>query len=167
MKKIIFLLPVIFLLSCASSTTIKTQPSGVKVYEGEALKGVTPYMHWDRAVGGSRTFTLKKEGYKDKTITVTKSEFNPIRLIAPPILAWPWLYGYPYEHYFELEEVIQNNAPSSTKPNIPAASNLGTQPSSSDSKYVQKLRELKKLKDEGLLTDKEYEGKKAAILQGM
>ena len=33
--------------------------------------------------------------------------------------------------------------------------------------YAQKLRELKKLKDEGLLTDKEYEQKRKAVVDGM
>lgn len=39
--------------------------------------------------------------------------------------------------------------------------------SSDSSAYAQKLRELKKLKDEGLLTDKEYEQKRKAIVDGM
>ncbi|HOX14892.1 MAG TPA: hypothetical protein PLP18_02075 [Smithellaceae bacterium] len=33
--------------------------------------------------------------------------------------------------------------------------------------YAQKLRELKKLKEEGLLTDKEYEQKRKVIVDGM
>lgn len=39
--------------------------------------------------------------------------------------------------------------------------------SSDSSGYAQKLRELKKLKDEGLLTDKEYEQKRKAIVDSM
>jgi hypothetical protein len=35
------------------------------------------------------------------------------------------------------------------------------------SEYAQRLRELKKLKDEGLLTDKEYEQKRKSIVDGM
>lgn len=38
---------------------------------------------------------------------------------------------------------------------------------SDSSEYAQKLRDLKKLKDEGLLTDKEYEQKRKAIVDGM
>jgi hypothetical protein len=39
--------------------------------------------------------------------------------------------------------------------------------SSEPSGYAQKLRELRKLKDEGLLTDKEYEQKRKAIVDGI
>jgi hypothetical protein len=54
------------------------------------------------------------------------------------------------------------------KPNRPPSSNSVTQSNSSDlSEYAQKLRELKKLKDEGLLTDDEYERKRRAIVDGM
>jgi len=37
----------------------------------------------------------------------------------------------------------------------------------SPSKHAQKLRELKKLKDEGLLTDKEYEEKRKTVIDGI
>jgi hypothetical protein len=39
--------------------------------------------------------------------------------------------------------------------------------SSEPSVHSQKLKELKKLKDEGFLTDKEYEQKRKAIVDGM
>jgi len=52
-----------------------------------------------------------------------------------------------------------------TKPNIPAQTDSETKTRSSDSsEYAQKLRELKKLKDEGLLTDQEYEQKRKLIV---
>ena len=55
-----------------------------------------------------------------------------------------------------------------TKPNIPSSSNLGTQSNSASlTEKSQILRELKKLKDEGLLTDKEYEQKRKSIVEGM
>jgi hypothetical protein len=166
MKKLIFVLSVLFLFGCASTTYIKTIPSGAKVMDANSIKGLTPYMHWDRAMGGSRTFTLKKEGYKDKTITITKTDFNPMRLIAPPVLAWPWVYDYPDEYIFELDESGQTIP--KTVQSIPTSSNLETQPKIADpSGYMQKLRELKKLKDEQLITDKEYEQKRKAIVDGM
>ena len=166
MKKIIFLLPILFVLSCASTTYIKTLPPEAKVYEGDALRGVTPYMHFDRAAGmASRTLTLKKEGYKDKTITIKKTDFYIHRLIFPPILAWPWLFGYPYEYFFELEKSDKVNQGVESK--FPKQTEI-TKPNITDSvEYVQKLRELKKLKDDGFLTDKEYEIKRKAIVDGM
>jgi hypothetical protein len=178
MKKIVFLLPILFLLSCSSVTYIKTIPDGAKIKEENELKGVTPYFHWDRGMGISgRTFTLQLEGYKDKTVSIEKSRFVIHRIFFLPILSWPWLFEYPDEYYFELEQSEQpiqraeNKAPKQTeitKPNIPASSNLETQSKSPDSsEYAQKLRELKKLKDEGLLNDKEYEIKRNAIIDGM
>ena len=167
MKKIIFLLPILFLLSCSSTTYIKTHPSEAKVYENNSLKGYTPYMHWDRESGGSKTFILKKAGYKDKTITITKSEFNPVRLIAPPIIALPWIYDYPYEHFYELDKELNNNTPSSDNTQIPVSPEVLTPSDNSVSEYARKLRAIKALKDEGLLTNEEYEKKRKSITDGM
>lgn len=67
--------------------------------------------------------------------------------------------------------LIQSNTSGSaeiTKPNLPPQTNSGTKKNNSDSsEYAQKLRELKKLKDEGLLTDKEYEQKRKSIVEGI
>jgi cytochrome c-type biogenesis protein CcmH/NrfG len=67
--------------------------------------------------------------------------------------------------------LIQSNTSGSaeiTKPNLPPQTNSGTKKNKSDSsEYAQKLRELKKLKDEGLLTDKEYEQKRKSIVEGI
>jgi len=168
MKKIIFLLPILFLLSCASSTYIKTLPEGAKIKEGDILKGVTPYLHWDRGIGtGGRTFTLQMEGYKDKTIIIERREFKAQRIILLPVLAWPWIFGYPDEYFFELEKAVQNDVPSSIKQNIPVSSKISTQPSKVETEHAQKLRELKKLRDEGLLSDVEYELKRKAIIDSM
>ncbi|MGP8152688.1 MAG: hypothetical protein ACLQBQ_00860 [Smithella sp.] len=54
------------------------------------------------------------------------------------------------------------------KTDLPPSSNSEIQSGNSDlSKYSQKLRELQKLKDEGLVTDKEYEQKRKSIIDGM
>jgi hypothetical protein len=66
------------------------------------------------------------------------------------------------------KKVESNPSVEITKPNIPSSSNSGTQSNSSSlTEKSQKLRELKKLKDEGLLTDKEYEQKRKSIVEGM
>ena len=41
------------------------------------------------------------------------------------------------------------------------------QTNSDSSKYAQQLRELKKLKDDGLITDKEYEQKRKAVIDSL
>lgn len=172
MKKILFLLPMIVLLSCSSTTYIKTMPSGANVYEGDALMGVTPYMHWDIDSGDpgnqdypGRTFTLKKDGYKDKAITIKRNILNVPRLFFPaPIFALPWAYDYPYEYYFELESIGKRHAPfpydsSNRKGHVKDDKNYST--------YSRKLRELKELYDEGLLTEEEYQAKRKAIIDDM
>ena len=68
------------------------------------------------------------------------------------------------------DEIIIYKKPGAeiTKPKIPAQTNSETKTKRSDSsEYAQKLRELKKLKDEGLLNDKEYEQKRKLIVDNM
>jgi hypothetical protein len=170
MKKIIFLLPLLLLLSCASTTYIKTFPSGANVYEGDALMGATPYMHWDREATGpenaGKSFTLRKPGYADKTITIKKDVLNIPRLFFPtPIFSLPWAYDYREEYFFELEPIGKRSAPSRHKiSNQRSGAVADDQPYNESSR---KLRELKKLYDEGLLTDEEYETKRAEIIDNM
>lgn len=71
----------------------------------------------------------------------------------------------------ELSEAKKYNTSVSTeitKPTLHKPTDAEVKKNSPDSSgYAQKLRELKKLKDEGLLTDKEYEQKRKAIIDGM
>lgn len=170
MKKIIVLLPVLLLLSCASTTYIKSFPPGANVYEGDALMGATPYMYWDREPTGpenvGKSFTLRKPGYADKKITIQKDVLNIPRLFFPaPIFSLPWAYDYKEEYYFELEPIGKRGAPYPHK-----ISNQRRGVVVDDKLYSEssrKLRELKKLYDEGLLTDEEYEMKRAELIDNM
>lgn len=174
MRKIIFLLPVIFvLISCSSTTYIKTIPPGAKVYEGDAFMGVTPYMHWDIDSGDpgtsdypGRTFTLRKEGFKDKTVNIKRNILNVPRLFFPaPIFSLPWAYDYQPEYYFELEPSGKHKA--HYPPNL-STKKTGTVPDDRPySAHARKLRELKQLYDEGLLSDEEYEQKRQSIIDDM
>jgi uncharacterized protein YceK len=164
MKKITIFFTIIILAGCASTTYIKTIPSGAKVYENGTLKGFTPHMHWDRESGkASRTFTLQKEGYKDKVITIKKTDFNPFRLIGPPILALPWVHDYPAEYIYELEKSEQLTS----KETLRNDTNIDTsdkQKTPDSTRYNEMLRELRDLKNEGLLTDEEYKRKRQEII---
>ena len=185
MKKIIIFLLMLLLLGCASYTVIKTLPDGAKVKKGEQLMGITPYEFWDRDLSYTETtYTLQMEGYKDRQITITKNVLYIHRLILPPILGLPWLFGYQPTYFFDLEKAVKNrqrlNPEISDKmdtitedkklsiSDIPSSSHLGTKPRNADfSESNQKLRELRKLKDEGLLTEKEYEKKRKEIVEGI
>jgi hypothetical protein len=164
MRKLFLLLPLVLLLGCASSTYIRTVPTGAKVLEGETLKGVTPYFHYDRDPGpASRTFRITMDGYKEQTVNIKKTEFYAHRLIAPPVIGLPWTYGYPNEYVFVMEEDKDYKGPRVKKENIPLSANAGK----TSDLNVRKLEELKKLKDEGLLTEQEYEAKKKEVLEMM
>ena len=74
------------------------------------------------------------------------------------------------QNKFKTDKIVVDNKSNDEiiKTDISASSNSGTQQNSPDtSELAYKLRELKKLKDEGLITDKEYEIKKKAIVDGI
>ena len=155
-------LSVIILFGCASSTVIKTMPSGAKVKKDGEIIGTTPYEFWDREHSDyTATYVLSKHGYKDKEVTIKKDVLFVHRIIVPPIIGLPWLYGYNPSYFYELEKSGEQTAQQTS---------FGTQPplkSSNVSEYSQKLRELNNMKNEGLITDEEYERKKQQIIDGM
>lgn len=173
MKKIIFVLPLLLLISCSSTTYIKSLPSGAQIYEGDAFMGVTPYRHWDIDSSDpgnpdytGRTFTLKKEGYRDKEINIKRNVLNVPRLFFPaPIFSLPWAYDYPGEYYFELES-LRNNKERYLR-NMSGKQGKNTEDGKTYGSASKKLRELRELYNEGLLTEDEYEEKRQAIIDEM
>jgi hypothetical protein len=103
-RLILLFMLLLVLFGCASTTVIKTLPDGAKVKRGGELLGHTPYEYWDRSLSfTTQTFTLQLEEYKDKEITIQKDQFFFSRILFPPVLALPWLFGYKELYYFELE----------------------------------------------------------------
>lgn len=155
-------LSVIILFGCASSTVIKTMPSGAKVKKGGEIIGTTPYEFWDRETSDyTATYALLKQGYKDKEVTIKKNVLYVHRIFVPPIIGLPWLYGYNPSYFYELEKSGEQTAKQIS---------FGTQPqpkNSDPSEYSQKLRELNNMKNEGLITDEEYQQKRQQIIDGM
>lgn len=109
MKKLIALMMVFFfLLGCASSTVIKSNPSEAKLYLAGQFKGETPYTYSDSAAAGTmRTVTLKKEGYKDFTGHIKREQLSVGALIGGILLLIPliWVLEYPSEYTFEMEKL--------------------------------------------------------------
>lgn len=67
-----------------------------------------------------------------------------------------------------IKENRSDSSAKTTKPNFLESANSSVQEKNPEFfGYAQQLRELKKLKDEGLLTDKEYEQKRKAIVDKM
>lgn len=70
-----FLAGAVLLTSCASTTTIQSNPAGAKVYLNGEPVGVTPYTHADTKIVGSTTHVrLKKEGYETLNTAFSRNE---------------------------------------------------------------------------------------------
>lgn len=109
-KKLIVLVTAIcFLVGCSSTTMIKSNPPGAKLYIEGQYKCETPCTHSDTAASGtSKTVLLKKEGYKDFTGTIKKEETQAGPIIGGIFLLFPfiWMLGYPDEYSFEMEKAL-------------------------------------------------------------
>ena len=142
--------------SCSSTTMIQSTPSKAKLYLDNQYVGETPYTHMDsKIVGSSMQVKLEKEGYKPFITTITKDEeVNVGAIIGGIFVLVPFLWTMQYQpvHNYELKPLTSDNETNE----VPLAS----QKSKAD-----KLRELKHLLDEKIITTEEFEKEKAKILQ--
>jgi hypothetical protein len=149
---------VIFFTSCSSSTMIVSNPANAKLYVDGEMVGQTPYRHTDSKIVGSTTdIRIEKEGYKPFLTDISKNEEADIGAIIGGLLVWvPYLWALKYKssHTYNLQPLV---AETETQPNTPKTQN-------SSSKVV-KLRELKQLLDEKIITAEEFEKEKAKILE--
>ena len=145
----------LFVVGCTSTTVIDTVPNGAKLYMNGMYMGVTPYTHSDsKIVGSSTQLKFEKEGFEPLVTVLKKDEKADVGAIIGGIFfLFPFLWTMEYDpmHTYELKlggtsTPIQTNEiqPSSTK--------------------ADKLRELKKLLDEGLITETDYEKQKQKVL---
>jgi hypothetical protein len=108
-KKMIVLVTVFFfIIGCSSSTLIKSNPPGAKLYVDGQYKCETPCTHSDTAASGAmKTIVLKKEGYKDQTGLIKKEETMVGPIIGGLFFLFPfiWMLGYPSEYTFEMEKL--------------------------------------------------------------
>ena len=113
MKKLIALsMVLIFLLGCASTTLIKSNPPGAKLRLDGKVVGETPHFYTDKAVAGTmKTVTLKKEGYKDFSSTIKREELSVPALIGGIFLIVPlaWILEYPTQYNFEMEKLHERS----------------------------------------------------------
>ena len=148
---------IIFFASCSSSTMIVSNPSNAKLYVDGEMVGKTPYRHTDSKIVGSTTdIRIEKEGYKPLITDITKNEEADIGAIIGGLFVWvPFLWALKYSpsHTFNLQPLTTETE---TQPNTPKLEN-------SSSKAV-KLRELKQLLDEKIITAEEFEKEKTKIL---
>ena len=154
--------------SCASTTLIKSEPSGAKLYLDDMPVGTTPYEHSDtRIVGSCTSIRLEKEGYKTlNTRFCRDEEASPGPFIAGFFFLVPLLWAMKYKaiHAYELEPITEEDKKDKVEkaPQEPK-SNEELEKKETKSK-ADRLRELKELFDEGILTEEEFEREKEKIL---
>lgn len=107
------LLSMSFLLSCSSTTIIKATSSGAKFYADGHYLGEDLVSYTDKKIVGSSTvIEIKKEGFKDKIASISRSgQLNPAALVGGILLSptvvgllfFLWVVDYNPYYVFELE----------------------------------------------------------------
>lgn len=149
---------VVLFSGCASSTMIKSVPSGAKVYINGEPVGTTPYLYTDtKIIFSPINVDIIKEGYKPVYETFRRDEeFNPGTFVGG-IFVWPlwlWTLDYKSTHTYELVPVSGTEVPEATQ-----------EIQYSTSAKVEKLKELKQMLDEKLITQADYDKAKQKILE--
>ena len=106
-KVIALMMASLFSFGCASTTMIKSVPTGAKLYVDGQYKGKTPYTYTDTAVAGTtKTVLLQKQGYKERTSMIRKEEVAVGPIIGGLFFLFPflWTLGYPAEYIFDLDK---------------------------------------------------------------
>lgn len=103
-----------FILSCSSTTTIRSEPSGATLLINGNKVGETPYTYSDSKIMFSKQqVSLKKRGYKSFSSVITRDELAAGPLLAGifcffPVLLWSFEYAPFYN--FELEKSGENSS---------------------------------------------------------
>ena len=153
-----FLTITILIASCTSTTMIQSNPPKAKVYLDGAFVGETPYLHMDsKIVGSSMVVKLEKEGYNPFVTTITKDEeVNVGAIIGGLFVVVPFLWTMQYQpsHNYNLIPLSTENEA------LPEIKNLQT----STMSRADRLRELKNLLDEKIITNAEFDKEKKKVL---
>lgn len=148
----------ILLTSCTSTTLIQSNPGGAKVYLNGEPVGTTPYTHRDtKIVGSTTTVKLEKEGYEPLHTSFSRDEEVEVGAIIGGLFVlvpFLWTMKYKPTHTYELTPSSGDDQPI-----------IKTKPQQYQTKSkADRLRELKQLLDEKVITQEEYEKEKKKIL---
>lgn len=154
----LFLAGLILFSSCASTTMIQSSPKGAKLYlNGEAV-GTTPYSHTDtKIVGSTNTVRLEKEGYQTLNTSFSRNEEADVGAIIGGILVlipFLWTMKYKPVHNYEMIPLSDN----------PDADQIAQPQTMEKESKAYRLRELKALLDDNIITQEEFEAEKQKIL---
>ncbi len=159
----------ILMSSCSSTTLIQSEPPGARLYLNGVAVGNTPYYMTDTKIVGSCTSVrLEMPGHETLNTQICRDEEADVGAIVGGIfflIPFLWTMAYQPNHYYDLRhtdgqsaEPLHEYVPeSNNRPNAPR------QETYTKSK-AEKLRELKALLDEGILTQEEFEIEKQKIL---
>lgn len=152
----IFLVSLILFSSCASTTMIKSNPSGAKLYLNEQFVGKTPYRHSDtKIVGSNIEVRLEKEGYETLYTSFARDEELDVGAIIGGVLIlvpYLWIMKYKAYHTYDL-------IPFYEREDVDVIEYQDDRKSKAF-----RLRELKQLLDDDIITQKEFESEKKKIL---
>jgi len=142
--------------NCASTTIIQSVPSNADLYLNGELVGKTPYPHTDtKIVGSTSNVALKKDGYEDFKASFSRDEEVDVgAIIGGLFILVPFLWTMKYKEsrtYVMTADFDYEEANDSFQ-------------SEEKATKAERLRELKELFEEGLITEKEYEKAKEKIL---
>jgi hypothetical protein len=151
----LFLAASVLFSSCASTTMIQSIPSDAKLYINGEPMGTTPYPYTDtKIVGSTNDVKLEKEGYEPLYTFFSRDEEVDVGAIIGGLFVWVpflWIMKYKPIHTYELNPLTAVDQSQTIQP---------VQPMSK----AERLRELKQLLDEKIITQEEYEKEKTKIL---
>lgn len=162
MFRICSLAIVILLASCTSTTMIQSVPSGAKVKINGEYVGETPVEYSDSKISFSRSdMSLELAGYQTFETSLYKDEKVNVGAVVGGLFFWvPFLWAMEYkpEHTYTLlplrDEFRQLSEGENQKDNPQGLTDM----------QIARLRELKKLLDDGILTQEEFNAEKSKIL---
>lgn len=144
---------------CTSTTMIHSLPEGAKLYLDNEYVGTTPFTHSDQKIVGTCThIRMEKEGYETFYGNFCRNEEAEVgAIVAGIFVVVPFLWAMKYK-------------PSRTYELVPSGGVTPTEgreasPGVTTGSKADRLRELKALYDDGILTEAEYEREKKKILE--
>jgi hypothetical protein len=144
---------------CVSSTLIQSNPPGARVFLNAEPVGTTPYAHQDTKIVGSCTIVrIEKDGYEPFITNMCRNEEADVgAIIGGFFLLFPFLWTMKYKptRTYELAAASQTRQDAEIKPERAMTPSM-----------AERLRELKDLFDDGILTEEEYEKAKKRVLEG-
>jgi len=156
-----------FFSSCTSSTLITSEPKGAKLYIDSEYVGDTPYVMADQKFTTTCTqIKIEKTGFETINTQICKDEQIDIGAAISGVflyIPWLWILGYSPVHEYTLKSTANNDY--YYLDNNASLNNVQSNPPAQSNTKVQKLRDLKQLLDEGIITTEEYNTEKKKILE--